>query len=248
MNSQVLATVGQREITQSDVEFLLRNLDPQSSQRLNSPEGRKRVLQELINQELFYLDAKEKGYENDEAFKSELEKMKSSYLKQYSISKLLSNIKVDEKEIENYYEQNNQMFKNPESVKASHILVDSEEKAQEISKEIEDGLSFEAAAEKYSSCPSKSAGGDLGFFTRGQMVPEFENAAFQAEVGQTGKPVKTQFGYHIIKVMDKTSPSAKSLDEVRDQIRQQLLADKQESTFFSKVDELKKKYEIKICE
>ncbi|MCX8132198.1 MAG: peptidylprolyl isomerase [Clostridia bacterium] len=247
-NNQVLATVGDRQITQGDVEFLLKTLDPQSSKRLDSPNGRKRVLQELINQELFFLDAIEKGIDNDAAYKAEIEKMKTSYLKQYAISKLLANITVSDKEISDYYEQNKQLFVNQESIKASHILVSSEEKASEILSEINGGLSFEEAAERYSSCPSKSNGGDLGFFTRGRMVPEFEKAAFETDIGQVSGPVKTQFGYHIIKVLDKSPVSEKSLDEVKGQINQQLIADKQESVFFTKVNELKEKYEVKICE
>lgn len=89
------------------------------------------------------------------------------------------------------------------SVKASHILVDSEKEALTIKRDIESGkISFEQAAKKYSKCPSGQSGGDLGYFGRGQMVKEFENAAFALPVGKISAPVQTQFGYHLIKVTD----------------------------------------------
>ncbi len=88
-------------------------------------------------------------------------------------------------------------------IRASHILVDSEEEALKIKNELENGASFEALAKKYSKCPSKEVGGDLGFFGKGVMVKEFEDAAFSLDVGKISEPVKTQFGYHIIKITDK---------------------------------------------
>lgn len=89
------------------------------------------------------------------------------------------------------------------SVKASHILVDTKAEADSIKSKIDNGASFESMAAKYSKCPSGKSGGDLGYFERGQMVPEFEDAAFALPVGKVSCPVKTQFGWHLIKVYDK---------------------------------------------
>ena len=88
-------------------------------------------------------------------------------------------------------------------VRASHILVNSEQEAQNLLGQIKGGKKFEKLAKKHSQCPSGRNGGDLGFFTRGKMVPEFENAAFNLEPGQVSAPVKTPFGYHLIKVTAK---------------------------------------------
>lgn len=88
-------------------------------------------------------------------------------------------------------------------VRASHILVNSQEQAMKIKKEIVAGKSFEQAAKEYSACPSKDDGGDLGYFCRGMMVPEFEQAAFTLPVGRLSDPVETQFGWHLILVTDK---------------------------------------------
>ena len=88
------------------------------------------------------------------------------------------------------------------SVNAAHILVNSEKDAQNILARLEKGESFEALAKRFSKCPSKSKGGNLGWFNKGDMVPEFENAAFNAEKGAVVGPVKTQFGYHLILIKD----------------------------------------------
>ena len=88
-------------------------------------------------------------------------------------------------------------------VRASHILVSTLEEANSVLKELKEGAEFGILAQKYSQCPSKEQGGDLGFFSKVQMVKEFEDAAFSMDVGQVSEPVKTQFGYHIIKVTGK---------------------------------------------
>lgn len=91
----------------------------------------------------------------------------------------------------------------PMEVSASHILVDTKEEADELKKQIDAGADFAKIAQQKSKCPSGSEGGELGYFGRGRMVPEFETAAFSTEVGQVSEPIKTQFGWHIIKVNDK---------------------------------------------
>lgn len=89
------------------------------------------------------------------------------------------------------------------SVKASHILVDTKAQADLLKTKIDNGENFESLAKQYSKCPSGQEGGDLGYFSRGQMVREFESAAFSLPVGKVSEPVKTEFGWHLIKVYDK---------------------------------------------
>ena len=91
----------------------------------------------------------------------------------------------------------------PTFVKASHLLVKTEEEALKLKEQIKDGKDFAKAAKEVSLCPSGENGGDLGYFTRGQMVKEFEDAAFSMEVGEVSNPIKTQFGYHLIYLTDK---------------------------------------------
>ncbi len=245
---KVLATVNGKEITDKHVDSLLHSLGPQRSAQFNSIEGRKQLLNELISQELFYLEAKEKDMDKEEGFKRELEHTKENLLKQYAIRSALNQAEISEKEVSDYYEQNKERFKNEESVKASHILVDTEDTANEILENIKAGLEFEEAAKVNSKCPSKENGGDLGYFTKGRMVAEFEKAAFKMEKGELSSPVRTQFGYHIIKVIDKKPENIMKFEEVKDDLTQQIIAMKQNEIYNKKSEELKNKYDVKINE
>jgi peptidyl-prolyl cis-trans isomerase C len=132
-----------------------------------------------------------------------------------------------------------------ETVNASHILVDSEEKANEILASITAGeISFEDAAREHSSCPSSQQGGNLGDFGRGQMVPEFDSACFEMEEGEVRGPVKTQFGYHLIRLNKKNPAEALSYNDVRAQLYEQLTREKQQAAYQSKINQLKIMYPV----
>lgn len=246
-NNQVVAKVGEREITKEEVEGVLRNVDPKVATQFNGPEGIKKLITQMAQQELFYLDAVEKGLDKDAIFIKEVEKTTEVLLRQYAINKFLSTITVSEDEMQKFYEQNKQKFVQPETIKASHILVKNEETANKIISELDNGLKFEDAAEQYSLCPSKERGGDLGFFSRGKMVPEFEEVAFGLEKGSvTREPVKTQFGYHVVKRTGRRDAMQLSFSEAKEMVRKQLILRRQEKVYFDKVEELKNKYKIKI--
>ena len=246
MSDKVLARVEDKEITNEVVDKFLTELGPQVSMQFNNPMGRKRIVDELVSQELFYLNALEEGIDKEEGFLTELEKLKEGLLKQYVIGKLLEDVKVEDADLKEYYNENTEMFKKPETVMASHILVDSEEKANDIAKEIKDGLAFEEAAKEYSSCPSNQQGGNLGEFGRGQMVPEFEEAAFSLEIDELSSPVKTDHGYHLIVVKEKNEEGIMPFEEVKENLRMQLLGLKQQEKYLAKSDELKEKYDVEV--
>lgn len=244
--NNLVAKVNGKEISKDDVVKFLNDIGPQMAMQFQSPEGIKTVIRELVNQELLYLDAIESNLDEDKEFKEVLEQTKINLLKDYAVNKIIAGISTTEEELKEYFEENKENYNKPESVKASHILVDNEEKAYAILAELEEGLSFEDAAKKYSTCPSKDVGGALGEFTKGQMVREFEDAAFSMEVGTISKPVKTQFGYHIIKLTEKNEASESSFEEVKDQVYSQVLRLKQQSAYLAKIDELKNKYEVEM--
>lgn len=244
--NKVLATVNGKEITENEVEVFLRSLAPQVAAQFSNKEGKEKLLQELVNQELFYLDAISNNLDKEEAFEAELELVKANLLKQYAVAKTLNNITASQEEIRDYYEKYKDTFKKPESVRASHILVDEENAALNIIKEIKENLTFQDAAKKYSKCPSGANGGDLGYFTRGKMVPEFENAAFELNKDEISSPVKSQFGYHIILVTDKKGPSESTIEEVKDELARQIIIVKQNSVYKKKIAELTNKYEVII--
>jgi len=122
---------------------------------------------------------------------------------------------VTEDEISYYYETHMDEYEHPESIKARHILLEDEETANEILEKLKGGADFAEMARQHSTGPTKDKGGDLGYFERGKMVPEFEEAAFALESGEISEIVKTQFGYHIIKVEDKKEGHTDKLEDVR---------------------------------
>lgn len=243
--NKVLATVNGKDITEGDVYNFLNQLDPQTAAQFRTPEGINKIANELISQELLYLEALENGLDMEDDFLEELEKIKVTMLKQYAINKLFTGITVSEEEISNFYNENKQYFQKPESARASHILVDTEDEANRILDELKGDLSFEEAASKYSNCPSREKGGDLGEFERGKMVPEFEETAFSMEEDELSEPVKTQFGYHLIKLKYKKESSVSPLEEVKDHISNQLVLMKQKEKYLDRTEKLKEEYVVK---
>lgn len=243
MENKVLAVVNNREIKQSDVELLYANLGPNAAQ-YKGEEGYKQLVEQLILEEMLYSEAKENKMDEAKEYQVALEQLKRSLLAQYLVSNLMSSIDVSEKEVEEYYNSNKNAFISGETVTASHILVETLEKANDILKEINDGLSFADAAQKYSSCPSKNSGGNLGKFGKGQMVPEFEDAVFAMKVGDISSPVKTQFGHHLIQLNEKNESKELTLEEVKNDITNKIKYNKQSSAYTQKQNELKEKYAV----
>lgn len=243
--NKIIAKVNGKEITQSHMDMLLRSLGQRAAQ-FQSEDGQKQLVEELINQELFYFDAIENKLDESEEFKAEMEVARENILKQINIKTALDSVNVTEDEMKNFYEENKESYVKPEQVKASHILVDTEEEANSIAADLAGGKSFEICAAEFSKCPSKENGGDLGAFGRGQMVPEFEKAAFEMEVGAVSAPVQTQFGFHIIKVTEKSEPGTMTYEEVKPQIQQQLFITAQNNAYLSKVEELRGKYSVEV--
>ncbi|MCR1953734.1 peptidylprolyl isomerase [Clostridioides mangenotii] len=243
MEKKVLATVGEKEITNLDIDSALRTMDQYQAMHFGTEEGKKQLLEDLINQELFYLEAVEDELDKEEAFLVELEKVKVNLLKQIAISKVLSGVKLTQDEKLAFFEENKNNFAKPETASAKHILVDSEDKANEILSQIKSGdVSFEDAAKQHSTCPSNEAGGDLGSFSRGQMVPEFEEVVFTMNKGEVSEPVKTQFGYHLIQLDDVQPGGESTFEEVEGEIEKNLMYQKQNQVYGEKLASLKAKY------
>lgn len=246
MEKKILATVAGVEITEQDLDAIIKRYPAQQQAMFASENGKKQLLEQVISFELFYNLGKEIELDKSEEFLSEIEKLKKDLLTQMMISKTLSEVTITDEEANKYYEENKENFADKETVTAKHILVDTEDAAKKIKEEIVSGnVSFEEAAEKYSSCPSKEQGGSLGAFSRGMMVPEFEEASFTLPVGEVSEPVQTQFGYHIIKVTDRSEKNIKPFDEVKESVLNNLTTERQQAKYMDVINELSSKYEIK---
>jgi peptidyl-prolyl cis-trans isomerase C len=247
MDNKILANVGGFSITDTDVDNFLMGLG-QRGASYNTPEGRKMILTQLINNKLLLLDAKRNLFEAEPEYRERLNLLKDQLLTSYASEKVIRAVNVTDADTESYYNEHKDELIGEESVSASHILVDTEELALEILAKIEKGeLSFADAAKEYSKCPSKENGGSLGDFERGQMVPEFDTAVFEMQVGEiTETPVKTQFGYHVIKLNSKTEAAAVPLSEIRDRLEQMLLEQKRQKAYESKINQLKIMYPVDL--
>lgn len=248
MENKILATVGGSPITTAEVDEFLQNLGGRA-ESYNNPQGRALVLKQLIDSKLLLLDAKRNLFEAEADFRAQLAKIKDNLLASYAAEKAIANAKkATETDAKKYYDENQSKFESGAVVNASHILVDSEELAKEIYNKIKGGeISFEDAAKENSSCPSKANGGSLGEFTKGQMVPEFDEAVFSMQVGEiTNTPVKTQFGYHLIKLNSKEESRVASFDEVKDAILEHLNNESQRAAYDSKINQLKIMYPVDI--
>lgn len=245
MENKLIALVDGREIRESDLHALIHNLG-QNAARFGGEGGRAKLVEELIAQELLYSEAIEKELDKDPEFVAAIEDMTKSLLKQFALNKLLREVTVSDEEAQTFFESHKDVFKPQPKADASHILVSTEEEAQNILKEIKEGLSFADAANKYSSCPSKERGGNLGQFSRGQMVPEFEAVAFAMNPGEISEPVKTQFGYHLIELHSVTGDEDVVFEDVKDQVKQYCMSVKHNEIYNNKQAELKAKYSVEI--
>ena len=245
MENKVLATVNGSPIYESEVDEFLEGLG-QRGAAYNNPQGREIILEQIINSRLFLIDAQKNLLEADPAFTAQLRKLKMQLLTNFAVEKHLSTVKVTDEEVEAFYNEHPEAFMQGETVNASHILVATEEEALSVYAKIAGGeMTFEDAAKEYSSCPSKENGGSLGDFGRGQMVAEFDAAVFAMEVGEiTATPVKTQFGFHLIRLNGKNPATQVALDEIREALKGKLLEEKQQQAYESRVNQLKIVYPV----
>lgn len=212
-----------------------------------------RVRSQFPDEESFSQVLEQQGY-TVESFQAEMEEF--LLIQQFLEEEVTSKIKVKDKEMETFYEENPQFFERPESITASHILVqlsedageeerdEARQKIDEVAEKIASGEDFAALAEEYSEGPSASKGGSLGSFSRGDMVPPFEEAAFALEEGEVSDIVQTQFGYHIIKVSEKSEAGTAPFEEVKESISNYLAQEQEQEAITSYIETLKEEYEV----
>ena len=237
--SKTLAMVGGTPITEDDVNEFLMGLG-QRGQSYNNPQGRAMILEQIIAKKLFLMDAQKNLMEREPEFKEQMKRVKEELLTNYAVQKAVEKVKVTEDEVKKFYDENPDQFEGGITYNASHILVDSEDFAKELAEKITAGeVTFEDAAAEHSTCPSGKAGGGLGDFGAGQMVPEFEKACNELEVGVVSAPVKTQFGWHLIKLNKREMGEQIKFSDVKEDIYQSLMQQKQQAAYQSRINQLK---------
>lgn len=243
-----LAKVDKATITKEDFDTQYEALPDYAKEMFEGADGKERFLKELVKKEMLYQEALAKGYEKDDSYLKKLEEFKKLTLISLLFEKeVMKEASVSDLEVKDFFDKNKAEFTTTSQLRASHILVGTEDEAKKVLERLKKGNKFENVAKAVSiDKASAKNGGDLGYFSRGQMVPEFERAALNLKVGEMSEPVKTAFGYHIIKLTDRKEGPAVEFDRVKEMIRQKLANDKQKQVFDSYVANLDKKYKVEI--
>lgn len=256
---EVVAKVGDKTITKSEFYDAL----------VNQSGGQ--VLDILIADKIMLLEVEKQNIlVSDEEIEAELDEMKEYYggdeilnseLAQYGLTlddvrnNIKSNIQIElllepyveitDEEMTAHFEANKASFGAEEQVKARHILVETEEEALEVKGKLDAGEDFAELAKEYSTDESNSElGGDLGYFVRGRMLPEFSDVAFGLEIDEISEPVQTTYGYHIIKLEDKIEAKDPVYEEAKEEVRDQIFQSKASEAYMTWYSEKMEEYEI----
>jgi peptidyl-prolyl cis-trans isomerase C len=213
---KVLAKVNGSEIRQSDVALAEEELGPSLAQ-MDPSTKEENVLSFLIDMKIVSKAAEDKKVQDSEDFKKRLAFTRNRLLMD-SLLASEGKAATNDDAMKKVYEEASKQISGEEEVHARHILVETEDEAKAVKAELDKGADFAELAKKKSKDPGASDGGDLGFFTKDQMVPEFSQAAFSLAPGKISDPVKSQFGWHIIKVEEKRQRKAPGFDQVKSQI------------------------------
>jgi len=259
-DAQVIAKVGPYSLTKADFEKELEKNSHLKALLTMRPELKQLLVKRWVEVTLLALAGEDEGLLKDPEVKAQVEEQTRMILAQnYYERKVLKNLKVSERELQEYYLKHKKDYRVPERVKARHILIRVPEKAgpeaqkaalkkaEDLRQKILAGADFSEIAHKYSEDPgTKDKGGELGFFARGQMIPEFEEAVFKLKVGELSPPIKTRFGYHLVQVEAKVPAQEQPYEKVKDQVRQDLLEAKKTERIKALMTKLRKKYPVEI--
>lgn len=216
----VVATVNGDDITFGEIAEFQKTIP--SAAELDTKDILPQILNFYIDQQLVIAAAEGRGLENDPQVKAQLERLKNEMVRQAYLRDEIRD-RVTSEDIEAAYNKQMETAVQEPEIRARHILVETQDEAEALLRDLSDGVEFADLARDKSTGPSGPQGGDLGWFTSGVMVPEFSEAAFALEPGEvTPSPVKTDFGWHVIKVEESRLKPLPTLEEMLPQIRDQL--------------------------
>lgn len=238
INQKLLSQAAQ----ESDVEVTKEEKDEYFNQQVEQVKQQNDLSQEEFEQVL-----QQQGISSMEEYKERFLENSNILVDKFLQSEVYSDINISKEEAKSYYENNKEEFEQSKRVDISHILVEDAETAEELKTKVENGKDFATVAENNSiDEQSASKGGRLGFIEKGQIIPEFEEAAFNLEVGEVSDVIQTQNGYHILTVNDIEKASQKSFEEVRDQIEETLKNNKSQEKYQEYVENLRDEANVEI--
>lgn len=225
----VLAKVGDKIITRDMLDNIIATIPEENRVPFLTPDGRKKILDEVVAFVLLAEAARREGMDSEPAVKTRLEYVQTEYLaREYFRRNAAKAASVSEDDLKAYYKAHISEFKPPEEIKARHILVKTEAQAQKLLDQIKSGADFSELAKKHSIDPAAGQGGKLqlpsgtDWLPKGTFEKGFEHTLFKIPVGEVGGPVKSQFGWHLLKVEDRRQPETPSYVQVRGMIKSKL--------------------------
>ena len=252
---EILARVGNKNITKADIEALI-SFYPANQQAIirMDPKNEEALLNNYVTILVVAETARRQGFDKEKNMRKQIQILSDEHLaKGYVQKNVLSKVKVTDKDVEEYYKNHPKEFEKPETVKARHILIgfkgdmtedqkkELRKKADDVLKKAKGGDDFAQLASEYSDDPgSKTKGGELGYFPKGNMVPEFENAAFNLKPGEISNVIETPYGYHIIKVEDKKAAEMPAFDSIKEQVRVKATQDAEQKKINEFIEKAKK--------
>lgn len=250
-DGKVLATIDDQKITLDEFNKELDKIPMNMKMLVASESGKKNYLDRLVVKKLLLREVSKEKIENDKEFQERFNDIKEQLLIEALLKKkITAQTQMSEDDLKKYYEEHKEDFKKDRELNTRHILLKTEEEAKQVQAKLQKGEDFTELAKKYSIDPNvRQTGGEIGFQPKGSLIPEFENAAHKlTKVGQVSGIVKTQFGYHIIRLEGVKPPSYVPLEEVKDFIKQKNAQEKQKEVLEKYLEELKKNSKITINE
>lgn len=244
-----LIKIDNNTLTKEDIDKELKNLPENIKQGFFSDQANaEKFLDEFATKEIVTMEAKKRGIENDKDFLRRVEYFKKITAAQMLLEKELGEkSKVSDKEVEQYYKKNKDEFTSPPQMRLSHIMMKTEEGIKKADERLKKGEDFAKVAKDLSEDKeSAKNGGDLGSFEKGKMPVEFNNAVANLKKGQVSGIVKTEFGFHIIKLADIKEGARIELNTVKENVRSMLSQEKQKDIVEKYIQDLRKKYKVEI--
>jgi peptidyl-prolyl cis-trans isomerase C len=258
----VLAKVGDKKITQADMNRVIGFYEPEQRKAIEkNPQLKEAILWQIVQGMVIAKIAREKGFDKKPDVKGQQDMMVTNFLAtQYMQKEILDKVTITEAQTKAYYKDHQDAFKTPESIRVRHILIKaaaptaSEEekkavkaKAEGVLERLKKGEDFAKVASEVSDDPgTKDKGGDLDFFPKGTMIPAFEEAAFALKTGELSGVVETEYGYHIIKMEEKKEAVLEPYDKIKDKVKEMALQDKKKAVATDFVEKALKNAKVEI--
>lgn len=242
----VLAKVGDFEITDEYIDKVLESLPENLRSQYLTPEGKRILVDSLVDMEVFYLEAKSKGLDRDPQVAFKIDFAKKQLISGEYVEREMKNIaEPTDADAEKYYKDNKEMFKRPAQARVKHILVNTREDAEKIKEELEKGADFAKLASEKSRDGSRVRGGELGWLEKGQTIEQFDQAIFSIPLD---KPtvVETRAGFHVVQVLERRGEGYRDLAEVKDEILSILRHQIGQKQFQELASSLRKKYNARV--